>query len=78
MLYYTHYTEGKKVIAVVGSIDFDNVKNKLENTLGQLENNNIKNSEITKPELQSAKRFDVIKEDANQAQILQGWIIPNF
>ena len=71
-------TEGKKVIAVVGSIDFDNVKNKLENTLGQLENNNIKNSEITKPELQSAKRFDVIKEDANQAQILQGWIIPNF
>lgn len=71
-------TEGKKVIAVVGSIDFDNVKNKLENTLGQLENNNIKNTEITKPELQSAKRFDVIKEDANQAQILQGWIIPNF
>ncbi len=71
-------SEGKKVIAVVGSLEFDYVKELLEKTIGKLDNNNIKNNEIEKPQLQNAKRTDVIKEDANQAQILQGWIIPNF
>lgn len=71
-------SEGKKVVAVVGSLEFDHVKELLEKTIGKLDNSNIKNSEIEKPQLLNAKRSDVIKEDANQAQILQGWIIPNF
>ncbi len=71
-------SEGKKVVAVVGSLEFDYVKELLEKTIGQLDNNNIKTSEIEKPQLLNPKRTDVIKEDANQAQILQGWIIPNF
>lgn len=71
-------SEGKKVVAVVGSLEFDYVKELLEKTIGKLDNNNIKNNEIEKPQLLNAKRTDVIKEDANQAQILQGWIIPNF
>ncbi len=71
-------SEGKKVIAVVGSLEFDYIKELLEKTVGKLENNNIQSSEIEKPQLLNPKRTDVIKEDANQAQILQGWIIPNF
>ncbi len=71
-------SEGKKVVAVVGSLEFDYVKELLEKTIGKLDNNNIKTNEIEKPQLLNAKRTDVIKEDANQAQILQGWIIPNF
>ena len=71
-------SEGKKVVAVVGSLEFDYVKELLEKTIGKLDNNNIKNNEIEKPQLLNPKRADVIKEDANQAQILQGWIIPNF
>ena len=70
--------EGKKVAAVVGSLEFPEIESLLESTIGKLENNYSTEKSVTKPELTSAKRTDVIKEDAKQAQIFQGWLVPNF
>lgn len=70
--------EGKKVAAVVGSLEFSEIEPLLESTIGKLENNYSTEKSISKPELTSAKRTDVIKEDAKQAQIFQGWLVPNF
>ena len=69
---------GQKSLAVVGSLDYENIIDQLQDTLGNLENSFTTESTIVKPELNQPKRTDVIQEDANQAQIYQGWIIPNY
>jgi len=69
---------GEKVVAIVGSNEFKDVLPLLNDTIGNLQNNSQEESSIEVPELNVAKRVDVIKEDANQAQIYQGWIVPNF
>lgn len=69
---------GRKVVAVVGSLAFEEVEPLLVSTIGKLDNANQTDCIIPVPELTKQKRIDVIKEDANQAQIYQGWIVPNF
>ena len=69
---------GKKITATVGSLDFDAVEPLLDNTVGSLDNSSVEESKVVKPQLTEFKRSDVIKEDANQAQIYQGWLVPNF
>ena len=75
--YKSILTEGEKIVSVVGSLEFDDILPLVEKYIGNLENDNIKQDSIQKPELNTQKRVDVIKEDANQAQIFQGWIVPN-
>lgn len=76
--YYNILKLGKKISSTVGSLEFSEIEPLLEQTIGELENNTVETSKIAKPELNSANRVDVIKEDANQAQIYQGWLVPNF
>lgn len=71
-------SNGKKVIAVVGSIEENDVINALENHFGNLPNNEKGERDYTAPILNTPKRTEVIKEDAQQAQILKGWIIPTY
>ncbi len=71
-------SNGKKVIAVVGSIEENEVVNALENHFGDLPNNEKGERDYTAPILNTPKRTEVIKEDAQQAQILKGWIIPTY
>ena len=71
-------SNGKKVIAVVGSIEENDVINALENHFGDLPNNEKGERDYTAPILNTPKRTEVIKEDAQQAQILKGWIIPTY
>lgn len=68
----------RKVISVVGSLDEDEVIDLLNKTFSDLANSNEITKTITKPSLTSPKRTEVIKEDAQQAQILQGWLVPTF
>ena len=68
----------KKVIAVVGSIEEEDVINLLEKHFDDLENNNNAKKTYTSPVLDREKRTEVIKEDAQQAQILQGWLVPTY
>lgn len=68
----------KKILSFVGDVDFDTVKNLLENNLGDIENTNIKEKNISIPVLKESKTVEIIKNDAQQAQIIQGWIFPTF
>ena len=66
--------ESKKVITVVGDIDFDSVEAKLNDKLGDLPNSiDIENISTVK-ELVESKYVETIKPDANQAHIIKGWI----
>ena len=69
---------GKKVIAVVGSLDDEYVINLLEKHLDNLPNTNDIKKSYPRPTLTSQKTTKVLKEDAQQAQILQGWLIPAY
>ena len=69
---------GKKVIAVVGSIDETEVEELLNEYFSTLPNTDNAAKNIEVPVLDKAKRTEVIKEDAQQAQIIQGWRMPTY
>lgn len=69
---------GKKVIAVVGSIEENDVETLMNKYFSDLPNNNDAIKNISVPVLDKFKKTEVIKEDAQQAQILQGWRIPTY
>lgn len=69
---------GKKVMSLVGDVDFESAQNLLNKELGDISNNDLKEKNIHVPSIKEAKRSEVVKNDAQQAQIIQGWIAPNF
>ena len=71
-------SESKKVIAVVGSLDENDVISLLDKHFDDLTNNKNAVKTYSAPKLDSSKKVEVIKEDAQQAQILQGWFMPTF
>lgn len=73
--YENFMTDSKKVIAFVGDLDLDFVKTSLNRSLGNLPVSNPVLPDLKKPELNEAKSVEIIKPDANQAHILQGWIV---
>lgn len=68
----------KKVLSFVGDIDFEKVKQVFNNNLDNLTTEDVPFKTITKPELKEAKTVEIIKNDAQQAQIIQGWIFPSL
>lgn len=68
----------KKVLSVVGDIDFNQTEELLNQNLGDIENASSKEKNILVPSLKEAKTVEIIKNDAQQAQIIQGWILPTF
>ena len=71
-------TEGKKVLSIVGDLPFEEAKTLLDNNLGDLENATVKERNIETPTLNTSKTVEIIKSDAQQAQIIQGWLFPTF
>lgn len=69
---------GKKVLSVVGDIDFEAVCSLLDSNLGDIENTTPKEKNVLVPSLKEAKTVEIIKNDVQQAQIIQGWIFPTF
>lgn len=69
---------GKKILAIVGDLDFTKTNKILNKNLGDIENSNITAKNILVPFLDQSKTVEIIKEDAQQAQIIQGWIMPTF
>lgn len=76
--YKSIVNSGKKVLALVGDTDFNKAENILNKYLGDIENSNIQEKNISIPSLDKAKKAEIIKNDAQQAQIIQGWIFPTF
>lgn len=68
----------KKVLSIVGDFDFENVNTLLNNHLSDIEDSNLKEKNIATPALKESETVEIIKEDAQQAQIIQGWIMPSF
>lgn len=68
----------KKNICVVGDIDIDKTKQLLEKHLANIVVNDLEAKELPVPTLTEDKVVTIAKEDANQAQIIQGWIFPSF
>ena len=71
-------TSSKKIIAVVGSLEEDDVINLLSKYFNDLDNDNCAKKTFVASILDKPKKTEVIKEDAKQAQILQGWRMPTF
>lgn len=68
----------KKVLSFVGDIEFNEVENLLNKHLSDIENLNIGEKTFPVPCLEQGKTVEIIKNDAQQAQIIQGWILPTF
>ena len=65
---------GKKTLVLVGDVDSD----LLEKYLGILPESVENRSLIECPKDITQEYSEIIKEDANQAQILQGWLVPTI
>lgn len=74
--YNQFINDSKKVIAIVGDFDFDSVTEKLNSGLGDLPSSKSFSAEKVKsPEKTEQKQVEIIKPDANQAHIIQGWLV---
>ena len=72
--YKTILENSAKTLALVGDID----EKILDEFIGIIPASVETESEILKPEVLNKEYAEVIKEDANQAQILQGWLVPQI
>ena len=66
----------KKALSLVGDIDNEVAEKLLNSNVGLLPENKDIETEITAPEHIKKEYVEHLKEDAQQAQILQGWIVP--
>lgn len=75
-LYKEILLNGKKVVSIVGDIQEDELTVLLNDTLGEVVASGHAENEIPVPVLDEYKYSEIIKQDAQQAQILQGWLVP--
>lgn len=68
----------KKVLSLVGDCDFKQAKTLLNDNLGDIDNSNPQEKSLEAPKLEESKTVEIIKNDAQQAQIIQGWLAPTF
>lgn len=70
--------ESRKVLSFVGDLDIDCILPEIEENLGTLPPSIEDDSEKDIPVLNEKKIKEIIKPDANQAHLLQGWIVPTY
>lgn len=68
----------QKAIAIAGDIEQENVNELLEKYIGIIPNAIENNEEFSMPEYIKNKYVETIKEDAQQAQIIQGWRVASI
>ena len=67
-----------KTLAVVGDLDFEHIKNILDNYLDNIPASKSGNFAITDPDKLTQKYTEFKKDDAQQAQIIQGWRVASI
>ena len=67
---------GRKIISVVGDIEYTELYTLLNSTLADIPNCDVKPDEIPSCTLSEQKIVEINKPDAQQAQIFQGWLAP--
>lgn len=73
--YNTFMHNSKKVMAFVGDLDFEEVRSKLNQRFGDIAPSVNEFPDIKIPVLNETKTVEIIKPDANQAHIIQGWLV---
>lgn len=68
-------SNSKKVIAVVGDIPQNEVEEKLEKHFGELPASVFDLPDIQTPAACRHEQVEILKPDANQAHIIQGWLV---
>lgn len=76
--YKSIVASSKKVLSLVGDIDFEQAKALLNKHFGDIENNSAKPKTFGSPVVEKNEMVEIIKDDVQQAQIIQGWIVPTF
>ena len=66
----------KKVLTIVG--DIENAEELANKYLGVIPASKNVESNVSEPKALSQEYTELLKEDANQAQILQGWLVPTI
>ena len=66
----------KKTLALVGDIDFENAVALLNKHFAEISISGTGETEIIAPDFVNNEYVEFIKDDAQQAQILQGWRVP--
>ena len=67
-----------KVISIVGDFDKTQVENLLKKYISDIKNSPDADSKIPAPELHENALIKIEKDDASQAQIIQGWKVPTI
>ncbi len=70
--------DSKKALAIVGTLEKEQILPQIEDTLGQLPPSTDNNFNITKPVLTDKKEIINIKSDLNQAHIIKGWPVQTY
>ncbi|MDE6137938.1 MAG: insulinase family protein [Candidatus Gastranaerophilales bacterium] len=70
--------DSKKALAIVGTLDKNEILPQVEATLGKLPASTDNNFHILKPELKEKKEIINIKSDLNQAHIIKGWPVQTY
>lgn len=76
--YHEIISHGEKALVLAGDLNFEYANEILNKYFGDLPNSEIGVKKISSPSLVREKFSEVIKSDAQQAQIIKGWIVPTF
>ena len=76
--YQSFLDNSRKVVAFVGDLEFDKVQLALEEKFGDIQKSVSVLPELNVPVLGEIKDVEIIKPDANQAHIIQGWMVETF
>lgn len=68
----------KKIISVVGDFDEKTIIGLLEKHFKSLKDNKDFECKIPKPKIKKDKLICIEKDDAKQAQIIEGWLFPTY
>lgn len=67
-----------KIISIAGDFEKDNLEEMLKKHFSDLKNNPDAQSKIPVPQLKENSVVKIVKNDASQAQIIQGWHVPTI
>ena len=68
----------KKVITFVGVMDFEKIFSDVDKCFGDLENSKNESACPLPKAICTKKEVEIIKPDANQSHIIQGWLVPTY
>ena len=68
----------KKSLALVGTLEHDEIMPKIDETIGKLPLGTSSNFQIERPKLEEVKTVTNHREDINQAHIIKGWLVPTY